>query len=179
MNSTPQRLLLCLIGLHSFLFSGCATIIKGTHQEIPISSDPSGASVSIDGQRQGSTPTKLNLSRKQAHVVTLEMEGYDSENVNLKPSIGGAVAGNILAGGLIGWGVDASTGAQYNLHPSTVDVRLRKVPQSAKPVMDRQGSGISGLLSELETLEKMKRDGMISSDEYTKTRAAVLQKYQG
>ena len=35
-----------------------------------------------------------------------------------------AVAGNIIAGGLVGWGVDAVTGAQYNLKPESINVTL-------------------------------------------------------
>lgn len=106
------------------------------------------------------------------------MAGYETENVTLKPSMGGAVAGNIIAGGLIGWGVDASTGAQYNLHPDSVSARLRtkevplRVPPTPAP------SEVSNLLAELQKLDAMKSEGKISAEEYTSLRAATLKKYQ-
>jgi uncharacterized protein YceK len=156
------------------LLSGCATVIKGTNQTIPISSEPSGAAVFADGNRVGSTPTSVELTRKHSHVITLEMRGYESDNVILKPSMGGAVAGNILAGGLIGWGVDATTGAQYNLHPAAVDVRLRQKSTDTTPASQKS---VSGLLAELEKLDAMKAEGKVSSEEYTRLRASVLQQY--
>ena len=168
-------LLSVFVGLFACLISsGCATVIKGSNQTIPISSDPSGAAVFADGNRVGSTPTSIELTRKHSHVITLEMRGYESENITLKPSMGGAVAGNILAGGLIGWGVDATTGAQYNLHPQEVNVRLRQ--KTAETTTAPQKS-VSGLLAELEKLDVMKASGKISAEEYARLRESVLQQY--
>jgi len=164
----------------SLIQSGCASIINGTHQDIPISSEPSSAIILVDGVREGSTPANLRLSRKKSHVVTLELEGYETENTTLVPSVGGAVAGNIIAGGLIGWGVDASTGAQYNLHPDRVSVRLRAKPQPAV-VMAAQPtppSGVVNLLAELDKLDVMKQEGKVTAEEYSQLRAAALKKYQ-
>lgn len=168
--------LFALISASSFL-TGCATIVKGTHQDIPVSSEPSGAAVLIDGVRQGSTPNNLRLSRKQSHVVTVELAGYETENVTLKPSMGGAVAGNIIAGGLIGWGVDASTGAQYNLHPDSVSVRLRPKAPAPPAATVPPPSEVNSLLADLEKLEAMKAAGKLSPEEYSRLRAATLQKY--
>ena len=84
--------------------TGCATVLKGTHQEIPVASEPSNASVLVDGVRQGNTPTKLNLARKGSYVVTLALADHETESITINRSMGGAVAGNIVAGGLIGWG---------------------------------------------------------------------------
>jgi hypothetical protein len=112
-------------GTVALLTSGCATIVKGTTQDIPVASDPAGARIAVDGMPMGTTPGKVTLKRKQSHMVSLEKEGYEVENVAVTNSMGGAVAGNIIAGGLIGWGVDAMSGSQYNLHPDTINVRLR------------------------------------------------------
>jgi hypothetical protein len=114
--------------------TGCATVVKGTTQVVPVSSDPTGAQVSVDGVARGTTPTALTLSRKSDHLLTFEKEGYESASVQLTRSLSAAVAGNIIAGGLVGWGVDAVSGAQYNLNPSTVNVRL-------KPRSDGQAGG--------------------------------------
>ena len=65
-------------------------------------------------------------------MVVIEKEGFAPESIAVTKSMGGAVAGNIIAGGLIGWGVDAMTGAQYNLAPNTINVRLS--PKADQPV---------------------------------------------
>ena len=123
----------------------------------------------------GSTPTTVNLARKVNHVVTIESEGYDVENITISNSMGGAVAGNIVAGGLIGWGVDAGTGAQYNLHPASINVRLRKKERFAEKPAAYQ---VNDLLSELGKLENSKKEGKISEEEYPKLREAILKRYQ-
>ena len=124
MKKHIQLLLAIALVSASTLLSGCATIVKGTTQVIPISSDPTGARVTIDSAPAGTTPTTVTLSRKQNHMVVIEKEGYAPESVAVTKSMGGAVAGNIIAGGFIGWGVDAMSGAQYNLAPNTISVRL-------------------------------------------------------
>ena len=107
------------------LSSGCATIIHGTTQEIPITSEPPGATVATTGDVRATTPGKLELKRKTGHVLTFSKEGYKSDTVKLESVLSGAVAGNILVGGLIGWGVDAATGADSRLVPESVHVVLK------------------------------------------------------
>ena len=174
-NSLTWRKTLVLIAVTSTPFmSGCATIIKGTHQEIPVASEPSNASVLVDGLRQGNTPTKLNLARKGSYVVTLALEDHETESITINRSMGGAVAGNIVAGGLIGWGVDAGTGAQYNLNPESINVRLR--PRS-KPVAPPKIS-MDEILRELAKLDSLKDAGKISENEFSTLRAGILKRYQ-
>lgn len=172
----PQLAVLIPVIFFCLFFSGCATVIKGTNQSIPIASEPSGAAVYADGNRVGTTPTSVELTRKHSHVITLEMRGYESENITLKPSMGGAVAGNIIAGGLIGWGVDATTGAQYNLHPESVSVKLRS-KIDAESAASTPGKSVSSLIAELDKVEVLRASGKISADEYTTLREAVLKQY--
>jgi len=46
-------------------------------------------------------PAQLELRRKDDHLITLEKTGYAPASVQIVKSVGGAVWGNILAGGLI------------------------------------------------------------------------------
>jgi hypothetical protein len=168
--------------------SGCATIVKGTTQDIPIASEPSGARVAVDGKSSGSTPTKVTMDRKRSHMVTLELDGYETENIAVTNSIGGAVAGNIIAGGLVGWGVDAMTGAQYNLHPDTVTARLRPKTNGSVPgapasapsvaVTPAPANRTATLADELAKLDEMKAQGKVSDEEHGKLRASLLADYQ-
>src|SRR5712675_2099472 len=61
-----------LIGATALLVS-CASIIHGTHQDGGISSSPSGASVTIDSATQGTTPFVAKLTRKDNHIVRIEL----------------------------------------------------------------------------------------------------------
>ncbi|MFT7637545.1 MAG: hypothetical protein ACI9Y8_001322 [Candidatus Omnitrophota bacterium] len=110
--------------LISALTSGCATIVNSPNQDVPISSYPRGARVIVDGGESYITPTILKLKRKQDHSLLFKKSGYDDLVFKITRSLSGAVAGNILVGGLIGLGVDAISGAGYKLVPKEVMVTL-------------------------------------------------------
>jgi len=114
-------LVVLVIGLY-----GCASIIHGTKQGISISSIPSGATVTIDGQTKGSTPLMVDLSRKDRHLIKIELEGYDSYEMYLNRSVSGWVWGNIVFGGIPGLIIDAITGGLYKLSPDQISAVLGK-----------------------------------------------------
>lgn len=120
---------LCL----SLQLTSCATIINGTTQKIPLDSYPQGANVSVDGNYMGITPTVVEVKRKHDHFVTFDKEGFCPQTIQLTHVVSGAVAGNIIAGGLIGWGVDACSGGQYRLIPEAVFMPLQPAPQGLAP----------------------------------------------
>lgn len=103
----------------------CGSIIHGTTQQIGISSNPSNASVTINGQSYGNTPMLIDLKRKDSHMVKIDLDGYHPYETNITRSTSGWVWGNILFGGLIGLAVDASTGGMYKLTPEQINSELR------------------------------------------------------
>jgi len=104
----------------------CATIMHGTTQKIGIGSNPSGASVSINGASVGQTPLFYDLKRKDNYIVKIELSGYLLYETTITRKVSGWVWGNILFGGLIGLAVDAITGGLYNLTPEQLQAELRK-----------------------------------------------------
>lgn len=167
-----SNILLALALLNTiFIISGCATIIHGTTQDIGITTDPSGADLCIDGRENYKSPAKITMKRKEDHSVEVTKEGFQKENVNIKSVISGAVAGNIIAGGLIGWGVDAISGGQYRLVPENVDVRLR--PLTPQPVTTSVESKES-IEEKLDQMKKLKEKGKITEEEYQKMRQEIL-----
>jgi hypothetical protein len=106
------------------LLLGCATIMQGTTQNVGISSSPSGAQVSINGRQFGKTPVIANLSRKDNHIVRIELEGYESFEATLTRQTSGWVWGNILFGGIPGLIVDAISGGLYKLTPEQISASL-------------------------------------------------------
>lgn len=152
---------------------GCASIVKGTTQAIPVSSDPAGADVKIDGNKIGQTPVSVEAKRKTDHLITIEMPGYQVESIAVTRNVGGAVYGNILAGGLVGWGVDAMSGAQYNLSPATISVKLK----SASTSEPTAPSNAALFIEELRKLDELLAENKLTGEEYGKMRAALVEKY--
>lgn len=104
--------------------TGCASIMHGTTQSVGISSSPSGASVSVDGQNFGTTPAFADLSRNGTHIVSISLPGYRTQDLTLTKSVSDWVWGNIVFGGIIGLAVDAATGGLYKLSPEQMVASL-------------------------------------------------------
>lgn len=107
-------------------FWGCATIMTGTSQKIGVTSMPTNARVSVDGQDVGVTPLFANLKRSRTHIISIEMPGYLKTDIAVNKKINGWVWGNIVFGGLIGLIVDATTGSLYSLTPDQIQEELTK-----------------------------------------------------
>lgn len=94
--------------------SGCASIIHGTTQTIPVGSDPAGASVYVDGELRGVTPLTLRIRRGDPSTdVKIELEGHQPSQRTIFREFSWWYAGNIVFGGLIGLVVDAVDGAMW------------------------------------------------------------------
>lgn len=131
-----------LLGL---LASGCATVTRGTTDQVQFLSEPDGATVRTSLGHTCVTPCTLQFGRKDEFTATFSMVGYQNEQVPVGTKIatagGVGFAGNILLGGVVGMGVDAATGATYEHFPNPVAVTLLPVavaPPPRAPVADRQ-----------------------------------------
>ncbi len=118
---------------------GCASVTRGTTENISISSTPSGAEATITGLDVPTacvTPCAIVAKRNADIAVSFAKPGYEPEVVELTkevPVTGAAgFAGNVIAGGLVGMGVDAVTGAAQDHKPNPVIVTLR--PVASQPV---------------------------------------------
>ena len=131
----------------------------------------------MDHAPAGTTPTAVTLSRKQNHMVVIEKEGFAPESIAVTKSMGGAVAGNIIAGGLIGWGVDAMTGAHYNLAPNTISVRLA-IKADQPTAASAAANKTKEFIDELNKRDTLLVDKKVTPEEYGKTRAALIAKDQ-
>lgn len=110
-----------LLSIFSLVFlPGCASIMHGTSQDVGLSSTPTNAKVFVDNQPFGNTPMVAKLSRKDNHIVRMNLDGYQPFEATLTKSVSGWVWGNIVFGGLIGLAVDAVSGGLYNLTPEQI-----------------------------------------------------------
>ena len=135
------------------LTQGCATLHHGRHQEISVVTDPAGATVEVHcGKEQPATvtPATVRLPRRVEQCsLILTRPGFHSETVVFDSSPSGWVWGNFAApiagaasgiarqsdeafndffvGALLGgagFGVDALTGAMWQLEPAKVERKL-------------------------------------------------------
>jgi ABC-type Fe3+-hydroxamate transport system substrate-binding protein len=108
----------------------CATIMHGSSQEVSIASQPTGATVTVDGHPAGVTPVAAKLGRKDMHHVVVTMQGYQPFEIVTTRKTSGWVWGNIVFGGLIGLAVDAITGGLYDVKPDQIQAQLAKTGAS-------------------------------------------------
>ncbi|NIM91619.1 MAG: PEGA domain-containing protein [Candidatus Aminicenantes bacterium] len=89
-----------------FFFQHCATIIRGTSQEIPVTSNPSGAKIIVDGEEKGYVPVILKLKKKKSHIIQIKKEGYNTVEIltTRKTPIGVHFLGNLLLGASMAFG---------------------------------------------------------------------------
>lgn len=122
-------LLLCII-----FGTGCASVSRGfTTPPTQITSNPSGAQVTIDGITFGVTPLMVRLNPKRDAKVEINLPNYEPVAIMSMPGVdtGGRIAilGDIGAAvvfppAILGLLYDGVKGA-YKAHPALIDVPLR------------------------------------------------------
>lgn len=114
------------IAVAPLIFGSCATIFKGSTDNVSFSSDPSGAKVYVNGTLLGTTPVQLELKSKNSYTIEFKKEGYETRTVLLNNSVG---AGWIVLDALFGLVpiiVDAATGNWYSLDQEHVNAVLEQ-----------------------------------------------------
>lgn len=117
--------------------ASCATVIRGTADQIGFNSTPSGAEVHTSNGLGCVTPCTLAIKKTDEFVATFEKPGFIPQQVPVtREVVGGGVAataGNIIVGGVVGLGVDAVTGAGFEHTPNPVSVVLEPVRPAQAP----------------------------------------------
>jgi len=93
------------------VFSGCATIMAGGPDRIPVSTNPPGATVFVDNIPVGQTPVMITLDRQHSSgVIRIELPGFAPVSIVRSTSINGWFWANLCIGGLLGIVIDLVTG---------------------------------------------------------------------
>jgi hypothetical protein len=106
--------------------SGCASILKGTSQDVFLVSEPSKAEIYVDGQLRGTTPLELELETDETYVVEYRMDGYTTQTFNISNSIGAGWIILDVVCGLVPVAVDAVTGAWYSLDEDSISAVMER-----------------------------------------------------
>jgi hypothetical protein len=113
-------------------FTGCASIVSGHNQSLSVTTNQGGADVSgakctlsnDKGTWYLTTPGSVMVHRSFNELsVNCAHDAYEPGVTMVKSSTKGMAFGNILFGGVIGAGVDMSTGAAYD-YPTLVAVSM-------------------------------------------------------
>lgn len=127
---------------------GCATLTRGTQDDVAVVSDPPGASVATSiGVGCAATPCSVTVARDAVFSVTIAKEGYASQTVAVATRLSGtgaALATENLATAGLGLAVDAATGAALEHVPNPVSVVLAALPDPqghARTAGPRRGGG--------------------------------------
>jgi hypothetical protein len=137
---------------------GCTPAVL--KQSIPVSTNPMGAKIYVNGQIVGQTPGTVSLERNRDHILTLVKENYrqedviirkqyQSEKVFMKAVQSGVNsglffkdAGMALSSGYGSYSMQEETGEAYILIPPAVKLDLTPLPGLLKGNSDSP-SGVS------------------------------------
>ncbi len=175
--------------------TGCATILAGKSQTVTVNTNPPGARCELirEGRVIGTvenTPGAITLVKSKHDIdVLCRKDGFGESKGFADSGIEGATFGNIVLGGLIGWGIDSAVGAD-NKYPELLNVNL--VPMTAEPIKGNAAAQMFRPVSyeakaaepvkkdsftpesRLGRLKKLRDDGTLTEDEYQKKRAELI-----
>jgi len=123
------------------LSTGCASIVSGQNQSLSVTAKNNGADVvgakcqlsNDKGTWFATTPGSIMVRRSYSDLaITCTADGAAPGVLTVKSFTKGMAFGNILFGGIIGAGVDMSTGAAYD-YPALINVDLGQTTTLAAP----------------------------------------------
>ena len=137
-------LLLVLTLMSVLLAPNCATLTWKRTQRIPVTSSPVGATVSVNGMQEGTTPLEIRLVRREkGQVIRIEAPGYNPFEIRTQRNISfKTILGNIvLVAGMAAFssGMEMGFGAKESASRSWT---LRALPPSSLSSMSAPRRGM-------------------------------------
>ena len=132
------RAIVALCGPIAILVTGCSTIVKGTKQQVSVSTPGvQGAMCTLSspvvGTRTVQTPGNIVLPKSKHNVSVACVKQCYSDGIGILASETEIMtAGNVLFGGLIGLGVDAASGAMNKYEPG-VEIAMSPIANCGIP----------------------------------------------
>ncbi|MDT8303190.1 MAG: hypothetical protein RQ760_17055 [Sedimentisphaerales bacterium] len=118
--------------LCGFVFqTGCATIMIGSYQDIPVTSEPSGIEVRCSTGATVTTPGSFKLVRNKDYTLSAEYSDCEPQQRELKHKLQGAFWTYTLIWGATSGAVDLATGASDELVPKTIHFDFTSEGQAA------------------------------------------------
>lgn len=118
-----------VIGMMPIMLAGCSSVLEGSSQRVTVNTNPIGAecSLSRDGRiigRIAATPGTLTVEKTKHDIqLACHKDGYQDVVLTNRSGFAAATFGNVMVGGLPGWGVDSASGAD-NKYQSPLNITL-------------------------------------------------------
>ena len=110
------------------LTTSCATIFTGTKQTVLVKSNPSGATIEVNGVERGTTPANIELKKGfNGQIITLSKDGYKKHDFTPSTTFNPVSLVNLLI--LPGFIIDAATGAMMKYDPIFYEINLKPEDQ--------------------------------------------------
>jgi hypothetical protein len=129
----------------AMMLGGCSTVVKGTSQQIAVTTPGvQGAMCELSSPAIGTqtvqAPATVTLKKSRHNVAVRCVAQCYAEGIGIIPSHTEVMtAGNVLVGGVIGLGVDAASGAMNTYEPS-VAVNMSPIPNCGQPTKRKKGT---------------------------------------
>jgi len=115
----------------SLLMTSCATLFTGTKDRIYFNTTPSGATIYKDGVEQCKTPCSFKVKRNLGDTdIEIKLDGYETRIITLDKEFN--VVSVLNLGNLLGWGIDAISGAVMKYDKKAYDITLSKNNKTSK-----------------------------------------------
>ena len=119
----------------SVLLSSCATIVAGGAPKITIYGDvPEPVTIETEDGAYIDVSLPTVVKAKRHHIdgqhIQITSENYTFDDIVLTKTVNGWAFGNILIGGLIGWGIDLGTNCVSK--PSQTEFTITPKPKGQK-----------------------------------------------
>jgi hypothetical protein len=125
-----------IVFVFALLAGGCATITRGTTDQVQINSNPPEAQARTSMGFVCVTPCTIQTNRKDEFTIIFTKAGYHTTEIPVRTQLAGAgaagFAGNVILGGVVGMAADAATGATLEHFPNPVTVTLIPLKRGEK-----------------------------------------------
>jgi hypothetical protein len=126
-----KKLAVYTLAVCSLISTSCATLLKGTNEEITVVSDPSGAKVSTNESERGTTPVSFTVPSKEDLNISVTKAGYKEQDLQDPTSFRWGYEVWSFIEWVIPMVVDLSDGAAWGHDHLTMTAHLEPNAQSA------------------------------------------------
>jgi len=139
----------------AILSSSCATLFSGTEESVRVDSEPSDATIYVDGRNMGTTPASFIVEKvtwDDEPVIKIEKEGYTTEEFELSNKFDRVSLFNST--GIYAWSTDFGTGALYKYSPTDYRVILKEEKKSSLNLYENDGLMAQYIFSNFEKISE-------------------------
>lgn len=146
-----------LVLLAALVSQGCGTIVHGTRQDLSITTNPPGATASVDDETCD-TPCTLRVHRKTTSLTLTKGTYREEIDLERRFNVWSSLVGNIIFYVVPGILFDAATGGAYEISPVNVTIdESGAAAKGSEPAPEETGDMDIEPISDYAPIEGPKR----------------------